>query len=99
MHVVAHEPYAWFLLEEEGALYLDVNCSYSAFGFPMLIRLNEDEARRYHEEGEGFVSGLADDVQYRALTTYRERNINSRFGSAVTEAVTQWIALNPPQAE
>jgi hypothetical protein len=26
MHVVAGDPHNWFLLEDDGALYLDVNC-------------------------------------------------------------------------
>lgn len=99
MHVVAHEPHAWFLLEEDGALYLDVNCSYSAAGFSVLIRLTEDEARRYREGGERFVAELADDVQYRALTTYRERNVHARLGPMVTEAVGRWRASNPPRQD
>lgn len=51
MHVVAGVPHRGFLLEHDGALYLDVNCQCSAVGFTVLVCLTEEAARRYREGG------------------------------------------------
>ncbi|ABK49492.1 conserved hypothetical protein [Shewanella sp. ANA-3] len=40
MSVVDTENRAWLLFEHEGELYLDANCSMSAFGYHYLIQLN-----------------------------------------------------------
>ena len=46
MRYVDHEPGAWFLLEDEGVLYLDARYSHSAvIDDSALIRLDESELR------------------------------------------------------
>ncbi len=96
MHVVAHDPHNWFLLKEDGALYLDVNSGHSAVGFCVLIRLTEEEARRYREGGDPFLSALARDLQDRGPSAaLAERNLNGELGEAVTEAVVRWRASGP----
>jgi hypothetical protein len=94
MHVVAHEPSSWFLLEESSALYLDVNCSHSFVSFSMLIQLTEQEAERYRINGTGFLSSLAAQVQEHSFTTYRERNLSALYEASVNEAISQWRANN-----
>ncbi len=75
MHVVAHEPRFWFLLEHEGALYLDVNGSHGAVGFEVLMRLTEEEAGRYRGGGPAYLSGLAESVQNGGPFAVHERNL------------------------
>jgi hypothetical protein len=99
MHVVAHDPHNWFLLEEEGALYLDVNSGHSAVGFSVLFRLTEEEVGRYREGGEPFLSTMARSVQDRGPSAWRdERNLDGELGAAVAEAVSRWRAsgATPP---
>jgi len=86
------------LLEEAGALYLDVNGSHSAVGLSMLIPLAEHEAEGYCESGGGFLSRLAAEVQEHALTAYRARNVAAEFGASVSEAVSRWRASDAPGA-
>lgn len=90
MEVIEHEPHFWFLLEEAGELYLDVNCQLSAVGFSVIVRLTEYEAQAYRSEGRDSVVRLAEDVEQHPLTAYRERDLSSEVGPAVHDAVMRW---------
>jgi hypothetical protein len=66
MRVVDHEPQWWFLLEDEGSLFLDANCNHSAVGYDFLVELSAEEHRAYEHEGREFLSRLAIEIQETA---------------------------------
>lgn len=68
-------------------LLLDVNCSYSAFSFDMVVRLTQAEAQAYGVEGRPFVSRLAETAQRDALTEFRSRNVAAEVGSRVLATI------------
>lgn len=60
MHYVDHEPGSWFLVAQEGVLYLDARYSYSAvIDSSALIRLDDAERERYRAGGHDALSELA----------------------------------------
>ncbi|MFV0597096.1 hypothetical protein [Shewanella sp.] len=75
MRVVDTENRAWFLFEHEGDLYLDANCSMSAFGYNYLIQLNEKESARYRELGREYLTQLAYDIHYLVPIAENSRSI------------------------
>jgi len=54
MKVVDTERWAWFLFEHEGKLYIDANCSISAFGYSFMIELNDEECENYRKDGREY---------------------------------------------
>lgn len=96
MKVIDHDPQAWFLLRDKDALYLDVNCNHSAFGYSWMIELNEDELNRYASEGRAFLNQLAQSIQYSApivigsTSPYKNRDVSKEHSVATVEAVQQW---------
>jgi hypothetical protein len=91
MHVLAHEPHAWFLLESNGQLFLDVNCSHSAFSYPMLIELLPTEAAEYYVHGNSAIRSLSSRVQFSGLSEeMQSRNLTKELGDEVTEAIAIW---------
>ncbi|WP_374582852.1 hypothetical protein [Pseudoduganella sp.] len=96
MKVLDHEPQWWFLLEDEGFLYLDVNCNHSFIGYDFLLRLDASEAARFQIEGRGYISWLASDIQNSApiltnsSSAYKGRDLTSEYSTRVTAAVQQW---------
>ncbi|WP_206243899.1 hypothetical protein [Novosphingobium terrae] len=57
-----HEPQSWFLLEEEGRLFLDAACDHGAFGYSWLIELNAEEQRQFTEQSRAYIGWLAQDI-------------------------------------
>jgi hypothetical protein len=66
MEVVDHEPAVWFLFEREGGLFLDVNCSHSAFGYCYMIQLSAEELSEYEKGGHEYLGKLAHEIHYSA---------------------------------
>ena len=98
MKVVDHEPHFWFLLEEAGVLFLDVNCSHSFLGYSFLIQLNTDESAKYREHGHDFINKIAQAIQYTAPilqvseSPYKGRDLSQSRSGSVTAAVAAWRA-------
>lgn len=91
MNVLAHEPHAWFLLERDGRLFLDVNCSYSAFSYPMLIELLPSETAEYQAHGTAAINALANGVQFSGLSKEMQaRNLSKELESEVASAIEVW---------
>lgn len=96
MKVVDHAPPVWFLFEESDTLYFDAACDHGAFGYSWLIELNEDERRRFKEQGRRFLDWLAQDIHNsvpiveRSLSPYKEGNRDRGPGEKVMEAVKAW---------
>ena len=101
MHVGDHEPAAWFLLDHDGELLLDVNCSWSAFSYSVTIALDDDERERHAADGHAYLDELATAVQQSAPgirgheSPYTDRNLAAQHGEAVTAAVVRWREANP----
>ncbi len=99
MRYVDHEPGAWFLLEDEGVLYLDARYSHSAvIDDSALIRLDESELRGYRAGGHDYLSDLARGIHhsapYRLESAYftrdlyrsaAERELRDAVGAAIVD--------------
>lgn len=96
MHLIDHEPQSWFLLEEDGALFLDAACNHSAFGYSWLIELNAEERLSYKQQGRPFIAWLAQDIHNgvpileTSTSPYKTRNRDHDLGSKVSEAIKIW---------
>lgn len=98
MIVLDHQPYAWFLLQHDGALYLDAHCSHSFFDYSVVIAMNDTEVARYQKEGRDYIDKLAYDIHYSApaaresKSPYRSRDLTAQIGDLVTAAAVEWRA-------
>ncbi|HGM5489669.1 TPA: hypothetical protein ACKP1B_001267 [Serratia fonticola] len=96
MKVIDHEPQMWFLLQDDDGLLLDVNCSHSAFGYSVLIELEEDETRNFQNEGHVYLNQLAGEINFSApgvrgsSSPYQARNIRQARGDEVMAVVREW---------
>src|SRR4051812_13975507 len=92
MKVRDHAPQHWFLFEEAGTLYLDVNCSHSAFGYTFMVELNAEEAARYRVEGRAFLDWLAGRIQDTApnlsvsTSPYKGRDVSGVYAEQTAHA-------------
>jgi hypothetical protein len=93
MRYVDHEPAAWFLVEDEGVLYLDARYTYSALiDDSALIRLDDTELRGYLSGGRDYISDLARGIDhsapYRVESAYFARDLyRSPGGPKLRDAV------------
>lgn len=98
MRVVDHEPQWWFLLEEDGSLFLDANCNHSFVGYDFLLELSAEERTAYENEGREFIKRLATEIQDSAPivkgsnSRFKERNLPRTYADKVTKAVENWRA-------
>ncbi|MFI5427523.1 hypothetical protein [Aeromicrobium sp. UC242_57] len=104
MQYVDHEPAAWFLVEQQGILYLQARYSYSAIiDDSALIRLDDSEVKAYRARGHNYLSALArrihDSAPYQEESPYYPRNLyrqpgGTQYREAVTTAIVNhtWIA-------
>ncbi|HXH36858.1 MAG TPA: hypothetical protein VNJ54_20950 [Plantibacter sp.] len=104
MHYVDHEPESWFLVEQEGVLYLEARYSYSAIvDSSALIRLDDAERERYRTDGHNALSDLATQIHnsapYREESAYFQRNLYrgsdaKQYRDAVARAISNrtWLA-------
>ncbi|MCB2387251.1 hypothetical protein [Thalassolituus alkanivorans] len=96
MKVIDSEKQAWFLLEHEGSLYFDVNCSMGAFGYSYTIRLNDQEQIRYQMAGREYLHKLADDIHCsvpladNTSSMYQGRHVSKNFSQMATSAIKTW---------
>jgi len=100
LKVLDHEPWFWFLLEDEGRLFVDANCNHSAFGYIFMIELSAQEVATYQAEGRSFIRRLAQDIQNTApilqvsTSPYKGRDVSNLYSDQVTLAVQAWRAKN-----
>jgi hypothetical protein len=108
MRYVDHEPGSWFLVEDEGVLYLDARYSYSALiDDSALIRLDDTELRGYRSGGHAYLSDLARGIHhsapYRLESAYftrdlyrsaAERELRDAVGAAIADHT--WAASRDP---
>ena len=87
MRVLLGEPAGWYLLEDSGELYLDVNCNQSAVGFDITVRLDPAERAAFAAQGRPFAAGLAEQIAY-SPRTYGPRNITGPLQDKIDEAIT-----------
>lgn len=96
MKLVDQEPQSWFLLEENGALFLDAACDHGAFGYSWLIELNAAERQAYAAQGRAFLFWLAQDIHNgvpileASRSPYKARNRDAALGGRVSEAIRLW---------
>lgn len=99
MRYVDHEPGMWFLVEDDGVLYLDARYSYSALiDDSALIRLDDTELSGYRAGGHAYLSELARGIHhsapYRLESAYftrdlyrsaEERELRNAVGAAIAD--------------
>ena len=96
MKVIDHEPNFWFLLEDAGLLFLDANCSHSAFGYSYSIQLNQEETEHYQRQGREYISSLAEDIQNGApileisKSKFKTRKIPMELEATLDSAIAAW---------
>ncbi len=89
MRVLLGEPAGWYLLEDNGELYLDVNVSNSAVGYSVLLCLDRAKRAAFAKRGRGFADELAVRIG-QSPDKYRKRNITGMLDNQVTEAVVAY---------
>jgi hypothetical protein len=105
MEYLDHEPGAWFLVEEDGILYLDARYSYSALiDDSALIRLRDIEVAAYRAGGRDVLAELARGIHhsapYRSESKYFARDLyRGPDGKALRDAVSAAIADHTWAAE
>ena len=99
MIVLDDEHYRWFLLEEDGQLYLDSMCSHSAVDYLFLLKMNEEEVSLFREKGRSYLDDLAYRIHYSAPGTRGSRSLYKARSLVMTpereradEAVNEWQA-------
>jgi hypothetical protein len=98
MNVVDHQPGGWFLLEDAGQHYIDVNCSQSAVGFSLLLRLDDDENAKLRARGRAFADEFAEEVSYRS-SRYQSRAIQGAVAAKAHVAIDRWLRPGEPEPE
>lgn len=96
MKVLDHEPQWWFLLEEDGTLFLDANCNHSFIGYDFLLQLDAGEVANYRRKGRAYLSMLATEIQDSApmlaasKSKYKGRDCSEEYSERVMAAVHHW---------
>jgi hypothetical protein len=96
MRVVDFEEHAWFLLEEDGGLFVDANCSHSFFGYNFTIELDDLERSRYDIEGRPYIAMLARTIQDTSpiskdsVSPFVGRAVSPKYDERITAAIVQW---------
>ena len=92
----AYEPHRWFLLEDAGALFLDVDCNHSFIGYVVLVQLTSEEAVAYREKGRAYLTWLSEEIHNSvpilraSRSPYKARNVLSIHRERVSAAVDAW---------
>ncbi len=66
MREIDTEPWRWTLYEEGDTLYLESCCSHSFAYYSWTIALNDEETRRYTENGRTYLTSLACEIHSSA---------------------------------
>ncbi len=91
MEVVDYEPYAWFLFEQEGQHFVDVNCNHSAVGYGILVQLNEEEEGLYRDFGRPYIDKLAQSIQDAGPgSTLQLRDVTPDYREETKRAIEAW---------
>lgn len=91
MRVIAEEPWSWFLLEEDGKLYLDVLVENGAVSFTVTSELISEEAARYAQEGIRYLSDLSSAMRHKALTRqWSAPPLPSNWAARSITAIHEW---------
>jgi hypothetical protein len=96
MNVLDHEPAAWFLLEEDGALFLDVYCTHGPVGCDFMIQLSPEEAAVVREQGRRGADELARAIQHSApivvgsRSPYQNRAVSAELNARSLDAIRRW---------
>ncbi|QGX40925.1 hypothetical protein [Permianibacter aggregans] len=102
MTVVDHEPQFWFLLEADGKLLFDINCTSSFIGYEFAMFLDDEEVRQYQSRGHLYLNELAEKVNFSApimresLSPYKNRCVTREYSESILQAVRRWKSANPP---
>ena len=104
MRIIGHRPQAWFLAEDEGHLFLDVNCNSGIVGFSLLTQLTAAERAAWTEGGDGFLDTLAEQMQNAGPRIVATRGAGEPWSTRFNETVNAWLAAqraalaDPPSA-
>jgi hypothetical protein len=95
VEVIDSAPGGWFLLGAGSQLYLDVNCNHHAFGYSVLIELDQHERARFDREGRVYLDELSRAVRDSApgvdvRSPYGGRDLTDALGSEASQAVRLW---------
>lgn len=104
MHYVDHEPGSWFLVEQDGALFLEARYSYSAaIDDSVLVRLDAAELAGHRDGGHAYLTELAEGIHisapFRPTSPFHDRDLYRREGRALRDAVMAAIANHTWLAE
>jgi len=66
MNALDGEHYSWFLLEENGHLFLDTVCSHSAVDYMFLLEMTQEEASLFGKNGRTYLDDLAQRIRSSA---------------------------------
>ena len=94
MKVIENEPRFWFLLSHNDDFYIDVNCNVSAFGFSMLVKLNNEELTQFKSNGREYINSLAENIQYYSQSKYKNRHTLGEIGKLVHEVIMEFNNQN-----
>jgi hypothetical protein len=94
MVVVDHEPYSWFLLQDERGFILDVNCQQSFVSYSCTFRLEDAEVAQIKLGGHLETDRLARLVQHNPVA-YADRHDGAALGAACLAAILRWQASRP----
>jgi hypothetical protein len=95
MKVIDRAPHAWYLVENEGRLFLDVACSQSAVDYSVLIELDRSERSEFEKRGHDYLNELAAAIAYSApgaqgsQSPYAARNVDDQWGRQVSVAIME----------
>jgi len=90
------ECYGWFLLEEDGSLFLEASCNHSFVGYTFMIQLNAHEVDEYKQQGRACLHQLAQYIQdsvpiHKATQSiYKGRDVSSAYMEKAIAAVNAW---------
>lgn len=95
MEVVDHAHAAWYLLADGDTLLLDVNCNHGAFGYSVLVELDDDERARWEQDGPAYLDTLSHEIHMSApivdeASPYRARDLTRARRGEVSAAVRRW---------
>ena len=91
MQVIAHVPSEWFLLDDEGQLYLDVRVERGATAFSVTNPLTPGQRADYEIEGIAFIERLAQEMRYQALYgQWVAPELPEDFNDRFMDAVMRW---------
>jgi len=94
MNVVEHQPYGYFLLEEAGEYYIEVNCEKGVISFSVLVQLNSSEKMHYLQQREKYLVSLATSMSNKADFSH-PRNIKDKvFLDKSHKAIMAWKKHN-----